>query len=338
MKGSFGYRGFIHGAALTVGSWIFFFVGIILNPKLRLRYNQKNSIVFFFFGFFSFISFLITQNPAVLLQIVAFYFFLNVSVNSGGFNLMSKLTLVKYLRAYLSIGAVVGLIVWYFKSHKTGLYGVEVNFTGFIILVYLYIIISVGSLKVIDLSFWVSFIFITESRSYLIMSVLFVFLYFIRRKRLFLYVVLSISIVSLFYVETLLDYLSFIVFFQQTGHIDDVSRLYQFYDSSTVSRIDIFKDYIGHFKNDIVGLLFGNSKTIFENNFMEPHNSLIQKVYDYGLISSLFLIYLMKRNIEFWFFTFLIIYSLFLHNLLSIPLLIFISLYGKETINSSPNI
>ena len=126
--------------------------------------------------------------------------------------------------------------------------------------------------------------------------------------------------------------------FKQTGYIDDFSRLYQFYDSSSITRYDIIKDYIIHFKNDSINFLFGNSKSQLENNLMESHNSLFQKIYEHGLISTVILIYVMRTRMETLTFSLIIIYGFFLHNLFSIPLLIFILLYEKKINNNYSNL
>ena len=135
----------------------------------------------------------------------------------------------------------------------------------------------------LDCLIWISFIFLTESRAFLIMSIVSIFLYYLRNRKMMLNSITIFFILCFVFFESLIESLSFVPIFKQTGYIDDFSRLYQFYDSSSITRYDIIKDYIIHFKNDSINFLFGNSKSQLENNLMESHNSLFQKIYEHGL-------------------------------------------------------
>jgi hypothetical protein len=236
------------------------------------------------------------------------------------------------------LGFILALSSFYFQGQRLGLFGSEINFTGFVILIFIYIIKTTDKLKLLDYIIWISFIFLTGSRAFLFMSITSIFFYYLRNRKTILNFLTIFFIVSFVFFESFVGLLSFVPLFKQTGYIDDYSRLYQLYDSSSVTRFNIINDYIIHFKNNSISFLFGNSKSQLENNLMESHNSLFQKIYEYGLISTILVIYAMRKKMEIWTFSLIIFYGFFLHNLFSIPLLIFILLYEKKNNNNCSNL
>tara|TARA_B110000967_G_C18874703_1_gene557617 strand:+ start:1067 stop:2083 length:1017 start_codon:yes stop_codon:yes gene_type:complete len=338
MKKSFKIKGLIHGLSITFSSWMFLLVGVIFNNRIVLNTTTTNTIIFSLFTVFSVVSLVVTNNPLIVLNILAFYFYLHISITKSDFTISNKNQIVYFLRIYMFLGFILALSNYYLQGEKQGLFGVELNFTGFIILIYIYIIKTNNKLKLLDYVIWISFIFLTESRAFLIMSIVSVFLYYLRNRKIILNFITIFSVVSFIFFESFIELLSFIPLFKQTGYIDDFTRLYQFYDSSAITRYDIIKDYIINFKSNSINFLFGNSKSQLENNLMESHNSLFQKIYEHGLISTIFLIYCMRKKMETLTFSLIIIYGFFLHNLFSIPLLIFISLYEKKNNNNCSNL
>ena len=338
MKKSLNIKGLIHGLSITFSAWMFLLVGVLFNNRIVLNTTTTNTIIFSLFTVVSVVSLFVTNNPVIVLHILAFYFYLNISINKSNFTISNKNQLVYYLRIYMFLGFILALSNYYLQGEKQGLFGVELNFTGFIILIYIYIIKTKDKLKLLDCVIWISFIFLTESRAFLIMSIVSIFFYYLRNRKMILNFITIFSVVSFIFFESFIESLSFVPLFKQTGYIDDFSRLYQFYDSSTITRYDIIKDYIIHFKNDSINFLFGNSKSQLENNLMESHNSIFQKIYEHGLISTIFVIYCMIKKMKTLTFSFFIIYGFFLHNLFSIPLLIFILLYEKKNNNHCSNI
>lgn len=329
IKNSLNLRGLFNGVAISLSSWAYLIVAIFSNPQMKLSSSRGNMSIFLLFAFVSICSFLFTWNYTVLVQVFAFYFFQNMVSDNGEITINLRKSLVKYLRVYLFVGFLYASHV-YLQGKKTGLFGVELNFTGYIILVYLFVIKSLGRLKIIDFVIWISFIFFTESRAFLIMSIIACVLYTLRNRVIALNFILILFVGIFFYFEGLVEYLDYFLLFKQTGYVDDYTRLYQFYDSSSIARYDIGKEYLGHFKSDVASFLLGNKYSVGGKFLMEAHNSIFQKIYDYGVVATAILIYIIRRRLEPWLFTFLIIYSFFLHNLLSIPLLIFISLYGQK--------
>lgn len=338
MKKSSNIKGLIHGLSITFSAWMFLLVGVLFNNRIVLNTTTTNTIIFSLFTVVSVVSLVVTNDPVIVLHILAFYFYLNISINKSNFTISNKNQLVYFLRIYMFLGFILALSNYYIQGEKQGLFGVELNFTGFIILVYIYIIKTRDKLKLFDCIIWISFIFLTESRAFLIMSIFSIFLYYLRNRKMILNSIMIFFILFFVFFEYFIESLSFVPIFKQTGYIDDFSRLYQFYDSSSITRYEIIKDYIIHFKNDSINFLFGNSKSQLENNLMESHNSLFQKIYEHGLISTIILIYVMRKRMETLTFSLIIIYGFFLHNLFSIPLLIFILLYEKTINNNCSNL
>jgi hypothetical protein len=338
MKRLLNIKGLIHGLSITFSVWMFLLIGVLFNNRIVLTRTITNTIIFSIFTVVSVISLVVTQNFVIILHLVAFYLYLNISINKSNFIISNKNQLVYYLRIYLFLGFVLALSTYYFQGQKSGLFGVEINFTGFVILIYLYIIKTIDKLKLIDYIIWISFIFFTQSRAFLIMSIISIFFYYLRNRKMILNFITIFFIVCFVFFESIVESLSFVPFFKQTGYVNDFSRLYQLYDSSSITRYEIVNNYIIHFKNDSINFLFGNSNSQLENNLMESHNSLFQKIYEHGLISTIILIYCMRKKMETLTFSLIIIYGFFLHNLFSIPLLIFISLYEKKNNNNCSNL
>ena len=336
MKRLLNIKGLIHGLSITFSAWMFLFIGVLFNNRIVLTTKITDTIIFSLFTVASVVSLVVTQNLVIILQLVAFYFY--ISINKSNFTISNKNQLVYYLRIYMFLGFLLALSTYYFQGQKSGLFGVEINFTGFIILIYIYIIKTIDKLKLIDYIIWISFIFFTQSRAFLIMSIISIFFYYLRNRKMTLNFITIFFIVCFVFFESIIESLSSVPLFKQTGYINDYTRLYQLYDSSSITRYEIINDYISHFKNDSINFLFGNSKSQLENNLMESHNSLFQKIYEHGLISTIFLIYCMRKKMETLTFSLIIIYGFFLHNLFSIPLLIFISLYEKKNNNNCSNL
>ena len=120
------------------------------------------------------------------------------------------------------------------------------------------------------------------------MSIISIFFYYLRNRKMILDFITIFFIVCFVFFESIFESLSFVPLFKQTGYVNDFTRLYQLYDSSSITRYDIVNNYIIHFKNDSINFLFGNSKSQLENNLMESHNSLFQKIYEHGLISTIY--------------------------------------------------
>jgi len=236
------------------------------------------------------------------------------------------------------LGFILAISKFYFSGQRSGLFGSEINFTGYLILIFIYVINSTDKIRFLDCVIWISFIFITGSRAFLILSILGISYYALRDRRMLTNFITLVFVMFYVSFDSLINTLDTIPFFRPTGYIDDFSRLYQLYDSSSITRFNIVEDYIIHFKNDIINFLLGNSKTQLESNLMESHNSFFQKTFEYGLLSTVLVVNLMRIKLENWIFNVLFIYGFFLHNLFSLPVLIFILIYGKKSNDYYTNI
>ena len=133
MKKSLNIKGLIHGLSITFSSWMFLLIGVIFNNRIVLSTTITNTIIFSLFTVVSLVSLVVTHNLAIILQILAFYFYLNISINKSNFTISNKNKLVYYLRIYMFLGFILALSTYYFQGQTAGLFGVELNFTGFII-------------------------------------------------------------------------------------------------------------------------------------------------------------------------------------------------------------
>lgn len=330
-------RGFLEGLLFIVNPWIYLLAGVVGNRRLILVNSHIRKLEFTFFVAISCISLAYTWNFRILFQIVSYYYLLNMNTsrNTNHYRIPS---LIHFLKGFLLIGFMISCIKYLVFQERIGLFNSEINFSGYLILLLLIIFKINKKLTLVDLIICFGFIFMTGSRGFLVMSLLAVLLFNIRHYENLIVLSLVSLGVGFVYFENIMLELSDIEVFSQTGYIEDYSRLFKLYDSSSIARLGIVQDYIDHFQSDIWRLLFGNYFSQVQNGLMESHNSLFQRTYEYGLLPSVFVISLMWRRLDAWIFAVVFIYGFFLHNLFSLPLILFVSNYAKEINSTDSNL
>lgn len=315
----------LKNVAFTINPWLYLAFKVF---TLKLNFNTTDWIIFSTTLIFGAISLITTSNISVLLQIVALFLLLGVK---NGPTKIEKTTTLLIVRTYLYLGTIMALWSYINDSGRVGLFGSEINFTGYTTLLLLIVIGEIQKTKRLDFIVTITLILITGSRAFLIMFFIYFLLKHIKNRTYFLLIILTLSYVLYFSAQFILIYSESIPFLKESGYINDYSRLYQLNDSSTRERIRILSLYFNEFHNSTFNLFFGFSK---ENTSvmidMEPHNSLIQKTYEYGLLHALAVLISMFRKIPLYIFVFICIYGLFLHNLFSIPVIIFITYFSKN--------
>ena len=331
------HRGFLIALSFVVNPWLFWIVNFFLNFKLVFNPTSLRVINYTLFLFISVISFLYTYNVAVIVQSLAYFYLINLRFKNFKTPRVSK-GLVLFIRLYLISGFGLALFKFLLLNERLGLFWSEINFSGYLILIFIYIIFSLDRLRYLDVLIWLSFIIITGSRAFLIMSILSIIFYNARNSKFFIAGILSLMIISFVLFDFMIEKISYLPLFRPTGYVDDYSRLYQLYDSSSIERFRIVADYYRYFQLNWFDFLFGSYISQKEAGLMESHNSFLQRIFEYGVLSTIMIVYVMLKRLDFWLFSLIIIYGFFLHNLYSLPILICLLAYGKRSNCYSTNL
>ena len=324
------YRNALVGMLMYINPWLYF--GFILNNKtVKLILNKRNLLLIIILLICSSISLIHTHNLNILFQLIGLILFATINVT---ISLKSKVSFITLIRAYLLFGVIYSSFIYLFTGSRIGIYGNEANFTGFTMLTSLIFMLNLQKLKLIDILLVLIMILLTASRAFLLMSIILILLYKFRNRQFILILGVLICYISVFYILRTFNN-SELPFIESTGYVDDVKRLYQFNDSSTRQRFDLINNYLNYLSKNSLDLIFGTKiETKFGGLTLEPHNSVLQKIYEYGLIHTAILIYIMFKRLPRWIFAFFMLYGLFLHNLLTLPLfVIFLSQFKNSTNN-----
>ena len=311
----------------TINPWLFLLSKIF---SISLKIHSKDWLIIFVIIISGSISLISTNSLSVIPQIFGLVIFSSVV---SKYNTNESSTLVWIFRIYLIIGTIISLFNYIIGDGRIGLFGSEVNFTGYTAIILFTIIHKLDKFRFYDIIVLLILIIITGSRAFFIMSIIAYFLFKIRKKRNIILVITIGSYLIYFSAQYILAFPNELPFLQKTGYINDFSRLYQLNDSSTNERLRIIELYLSTFNNHPLNFLFGFNSNAISNITMEPHNSLIQKIYDYGVIHTIILLVLAYKKLPRHIFSIITLYGLFLHNLFSLPLLILMKLYTNEEKN-----
>ena len=308
-----------------VNPWLampFAFCGSDYNIKLRVE--LLFSIILITWGF---LTVFMTYNVNILPNIILMSAWMLL------FNRKARIS-INFLPVliYIGVGLLVSLLFYNGNQGRVGLFGGEPNFGGFLILLMFAISLHVGRYRFISLAILFAGILITGSRALALVSILTLLLWVLRGHRK-----LSVALVSLFvlmyaFAGHVLDYYVGMQIFSQSGYSAGIDRLANFNDSSTMERLllnELWIDAIdSNAKNVIFGLSFSEHQRLLESSIgLNPHNSFIQKTAEFGLVYTIFLLIFAYKFLPLSFFLVFVVYSMFLHNILSVPWIIAVSIY-----------
>lgn len=316
-----------------VNPWLGLLIALLITPfKTKL---DTNIILVAFFAFaFSFLAVFHNNNFDSfinwLILITLLIFSLNYKNNS---NIPSMLI----ADLYFFIGALVMLYIVFISSdtgtNRWGLWGGEPNFSGLAYLSYLVVYLSRGFSRAFGIYLFVLFLSIlicTVSRTLLVSSVLLTFFYYFRNRRFLITLAFLVVANSVFFGSYIISFIDDIAIFEKTGYSEGIGRLISINDYSSAYRLELqqiwYEEIFSSYQNFLFGMPASDFLFLVEVNEANVHNSFIQKTAEYGIVYTLLFIILSLRYLPLWIVYSFFTYSLFLHNVLSIPWVIIISL------------
>ena len=288
---------------------LFFIVGFILFSSIQFYWNLNINI------FFNFIL-LLLYSMSSSSRIKTDFFDSNI------FNI------------YFLFGVFIGFVYFILTDYsRVGLFGGEPNFSSFTALICLILLYESKKLNLIHLFFALTLLLITSSRTFLVMSLFTLFI--MKMKRIYIVITLILIFVFIINFALLLQYLENFQFFTASGYIEDYSRLLNFNDSSSLERINIFKENLDLLLGNFKYLLFGvpdyvNLEYSYLLSSKLPHNSFLQVTKDYGLIYLIIILYILIKKLPIKLSAIFLIYGFFLHNIFSLPLILFLSIFYEK--------
>jgi hypothetical protein len=249
-----------------------------------------------------------------------------------------KSSLVKLLVIFCFFGLLYGFALFLVNGNRVGIWGQEPNFSGFSLIMLLVLALSRKQYVVITILMLFALILITMSRTLLLSVFVVMFMYRFKEQKFLIYM----SIATIFSLFTYKPYLlsEYLNFFSSSGYINGVERLANINDSSALLRIELERSWVSIWLLNMQSIVFGVTPNEYTQLVQfDPgkivHNSIIQKaVRDGILIISLILIFLF-RTIPLWVIPIFLLYSVFLHSILSVFWIITMSfLLNQSPINN----
>lgn len=232
---------------------------------------------------------------------------------------------------YLIAGTAYMVVQFFQGSGRIGLFGGEANFSGFVAVMFLCIAISRRKHVVLSIILVVVIGAVSASRALVAISLLVAIFYVLRHRKAVLLLLGSALISITFFGPVLLDSLIASGVIEASGYIENYQRLLVLADSSTFERLQLNEKWTSRWFSDPLSFLFGLSTYEYEHAMhiygKVPHNSFIQRGAEFGVLFLLTFILAMVYLLPWWICLTLICYSLFLHNLLSVPWLFGILLF-----------
>ena len=222
----------------------------------------------------------------------------------------------------LSLGALFPTITG--EETRISLYGGETNFTGFYLITFALLLFSLGY-RFLFIFVLVITCFLTLSRTAAVVSVFLVCLNYTGSSVDFRSVFRACAITLIAIVVAY-----GVGIFDATGYVYGPQRLYQLNDVSSAKRIDLILGW-GAFlvENPLfffIGLPPDNITQIYLDQEIVVHNSFILKSITCGVVYTCVVVTMAYRLLPLEVFAVLMLYSLMLHGLINISLIVLIRL------------
>jgi len=233
---------------------------------------------------------------------------------------------------FISLGIIVSLITKVKLDLRYGLFAGEPNFGGQK-LIFLFIIYRIvkRTLTGYDFVFLftssILFLYLSTSRTFLLMALLSILFYKVRGSKMTLILLVLLSYFVFLNLNLLFTMSNSVGIIRSSGYLDDYSRLLYLSDPSSIERLGILDEYLNYITNNIPELFFGFTFKEFQFN---SHNSYVQIIQRNGIIFLLVQMFWMLTQKDLWKYVILLFYGLFLHNVLSIPYIIFLKLLRRN--------
>lgn len=254
----------------------------------------------------------------ILLGIIVLYWD-QISSSSGP---PSVIPLALWFAVSLCLGALFPTITG--EETRISLYGGETNFTGFYLITFALLLYSLGY-RFLFISVLVITCFITLSRTAAVVSVFLVCLNYAGSSINFRSVSRA-GVIAL----TVFIIANGVGVFDSTGYVYGPQRLYQLNDVSSAKRIDLIFGW-GAFlvENPLfffIGLPPDYISQIYLDQEIVVHNSFILKSVTCGIVYTCIVVLIAYRLLPVEVFAVLMLYSLMLHGLINITLIVLIRL------------
>lgn len=312
-------------ALFWINPWVG--LGVVTLMSESIRYKAIDAIFATFVLSIGIASSIHTENIIAIVNwfLLAIYMVLlkNWSYHSPSLVLPS---------IYVLIGIFFGFIFSVQLTERVGLFGGEPNFTGFVVLMYFSICLHRGVRYILLIPIFGAVMLISGSRAFLICTTLLMVYYFFRENKLYIYIIFTCFSILFIFADSLFILFDNLIIFQRSSYIESSDRILAFNDPSTIERLMLNYEWIDRLTVNYWDFFLGipNSEYLnLQENIIGkiPHNSYIQKAAEFGaMYVILFIIFAVKR-LPLWIAVSIMTYSLFLHNLLSLPWIVVLALY-----------
>ena len=298
--------------------------------KLKFKISFFNVLFIILFVVFSFIQFSYNFNIKIFFNftLLIIYFLSSSKKNSNDF-FDSKI-----FNIYFLTGVFIGFIYFFLNDYnRVGLFGGEPNFSCFTALICLILLNEFKKVKWIHIFFALTLLLISSSRTFLIMSLFSILVLKINTKYLFLIIILIL--LSIINFAFFFQFLENFQIFNPVGYIEDYNRLLNFNDSSSLERINIFKENLDLLLSNFKYLFFGvpdyvNLEYSYLLSSKLPHNSFLQVSRDYGLVYLIIVLFILIKKLPIKLSAIFLLYGFFLHNIFSLPMILFLSNFYEK--------
>ena len=323
--------------------WLGLFVSFFAKPfQSRLSFiSIALAFIMFMFAFFAVFH---NQNFNAFVNWVLLILLLIFSSNQSYYKKINSLPSLFIADIYVLFGLIVMIYVVIISpgsgTNRWGLYGGEPNFTGIVVLSYMLInlIKGVSKTKLVYLLILYGFVlYCTVSRTFFVCSILFTYYYLFKDKRFLITLTFLIFAGVVFFGSSVVSALDKYGLFAISGYSEGFERLISLNDYSSQHRLKLQDNWYSEIGSSLKNLMFG--MPISDYNFLvstdlNVHNSFIQKTGEYGIIFVFLFIILTFKYLPLWFVYCLFSYSLFLHNILSIPWVLVLSFFMHNQIKN----
>ena len=316
-----------------INPWLALLTALILVP-FKTKLDVKVILVAIFTFSFSFFAVLYNNNFNSFINWLVLITLLIFNINyKNNFRFPSLLI----ADLYFFIGTLVMVYIVFFSygygTVRLGLYGFEPNFSGLVYVSYLILHLSRGFNRAFGIYLFILFLLLlicTVSRTLFLSSMLLIFFYNFRNRRFFITLAFIFIANSVFFGSYIISLIDQISIFQKTGYSSGFDRLISINDYSSAARLELqeiwYEKIVSSYQNFLFGMPASDFSFLVEVNEAHVHNSFIQKTAEFGIVYLILFIILAIRYLPLWIVYSFFTYSLFLHNVLSIPWVVLISL------------
>lgn len=307
-----------------ISPWLFFPVMLVAYFR-EITLSRTNLLLAFALIFLFSVTALRSLSYVYILNVTALIFMLfnGHSVIYGGF----KSEILTMGVIYVTVGTVSAMLIYSVAAGRVGLFGGEVNFSGFALVCVFCLALAAKRFRLLCLTLILLNLYLGGSRTLLLMTLISGAYYYFRYSKVMLIFLSSVLFLLIINGVAFLDYLLEIDAIESSGYVTDYSRLLVLADSSTDKRLLISQLWINTWTSSLQVFLLGvpNYYIYLDVVGYHPHNSVIQKGVQFGAIYLGLFVWFAYRYVPLWLASVILIYGFFLHNLWSVPVIALIA-------------